>query len=66
MTGAKTLGILFSNEGEKALGDLTLHRTPGAIPFGGRYRLVDFVHGCMGKHYIRYYNVAGFALSPFD
>lgn len=43
MTGAKTLGILFSNEGEKALGDLTLHRTPGAIPFGGRYRLVDFV-----------------------
>ena len=38
----KMLGIIFSNMHDTSLGDLTLHRTMGSIPVGGRYRLVDF------------------------
>lgn len=35
-------GILFSNRNDTSLFRLTEERTAGAIPFGGRYRLVDF------------------------
>lgn len=42
MADAKMLGILFSNMHDDALSELTLHRTMGSVPFGGRYRLVDF------------------------
>ncbi len=38
----KMLGIVFSNMHDTSLGDLTLHRTMGSVPVGGRYRLVDF------------------------
>lgn len=34
------MGILFSDDG--ALGALTENRTMASLPFGGRYRLVDF------------------------
>lgn len=37
-----TLGIVFSNMHDETLGELTEHRTTGSIPFGGRYRLIDF------------------------
>ena len=33
-------GIIFANDG--AMGDLTAQRTTASIPFGGRYRQVDF------------------------
>lgn len=34
------IGIIFAND--TALGDLTIKRTNASIPFGGRYRQVDF------------------------
>ena len=37
-----TLGIVFSNMHDETLGELTERRTTGSIPFGGRYRLIDF------------------------
>ena len=37
----KVMGIIFSNDGE--LGDLTDKRTTASLPFGGRYRLIDFM-----------------------
>jgi len=36
------LGILFSNSGDDALPELTALRTMGSVPFGCRYRLIDF------------------------
>lgn len=39
----KTLGIIFSNIYDSLLGDLTDHRTVASLPFGGRYRQIDFV-----------------------
>ena len=34
------MGIIFANDG--AIGELTNQRTTAAVPFGGRYRQVDF------------------------
>lgn len=39
---SKALGIVFSNMHDGSMGELTQHRTMGSVPFGGRYRLVDF------------------------
>ncbi len=36
------LAILHSNAYEEALPELTNMRTMGSVPFGGRYRLIDF------------------------
>jgi len=36
-------GIIFSNIYDGALGDLTAKRTVASLPFGGRYRQIDFV-----------------------
>jgi len=36
------LGILFSNSYDAALPELTAQRTMGSVPFGCRYRLIDF------------------------
>jgi len=36
------LGILFSNSNDDALPELTSLRTVGSVPFGCRYRLIDF------------------------
>lgn len=36
------LGIIFSNSYDSALPELTGVRTMGSVPFGGRYRLIDF------------------------
>lgn len=38
----KTMGILFASDKESHLNDLTIHRTTSSVPFGGRYRLIDF------------------------
>ncbi len=37
-----TLGLLFSNMHDDALPELTASRAMGSVPFGGRYRLIDF------------------------
>lgn len=36
------MGIINLAESTEGLGELTQHRTLGAVPFGGRYRLIDF------------------------
>ncbi|MBR6729212.1 MAG: glucose-1-phosphate adenylyltransferase subunit GlgD [Clostridia bacterium] len=37
------MGIIFSNIFDESLGELSARRTLASIPFGGRYRLIDFV-----------------------
>ncbi len=37
------IGVIFSNIYDYSLGDLTKHRTLASLPFGGRYRMIDFV-----------------------
>lgn len=39
---AKVLGIIFSNSHDETLSEMTDLRTMGSIPYGGRYRLIDF------------------------
>ncbi len=36
------LGLIFASINDSAVNDLTHQRTMGSIPFGGRYRLIDF------------------------
>lgn len=43
MPNYKALGIVFSNMHDEELHELTFNRTTASIPFGGRYRLIDFV-----------------------
>lgn len=42
MRGNNVLGIIFSNMTDQLLRELTDQRTMGSVPFGGRYRLIDF------------------------
>lgn len=43
MRNINVLGIVFPNQHDASLGGLTAHRALGSVPFGGRYRLIDFV-----------------------
>lgn len=38
-----TMGVILTTNADTDLGELTRSRSVAAIPFGGRYRLVDFV-----------------------
>ncbi|MCQ2603134.1 MAG: glucose-1-phosphate adenylyltransferase subunit GlgD [Clostridia bacterium] len=38
-----TMAVLFASDTESHLNDLTIHRTTASLPFGGRYRLIDFM-----------------------
>ena len=40
---ASTVGVIFSSLNEQNIPELTKVRSVGSIPYGGRYRLVDFV-----------------------
>ncbi len=51
----KAMGIIFSNIYDSTLGELTNHRTVASLPFGGRYRQIDFVLSNMSNS--RIYNV---------
>lgn len=42
MTGNNILGIIYSNMYDECLSEITGLRTMGSVPFGGRYRLIDF------------------------
>ncbi len=42
MRDNRALGLLFSNMHDEALPELTAVRALGSVPFGGRYRLIDF------------------------
>ncbi len=49
----KTMGIIFANDG--SISALTEKRTMASLPFGGRYRQVDFALSnlaCAGVHHI--------------
>lgn len=37
------LGLIFANMHDDALREITAVRSMGSVPFGGRYRLIDFV-----------------------
>jgi len=37
-----SIGVIFSNIGDHMIRDLTERRCMGSVPFGGRYRLIDF------------------------
>ncbi|MCQ2416562.1 MAG: glucose-1-phosphate adenylyltransferase subunit GlgD [Oscillospiraceae bacterium] len=41
-TTQNILGLVFASVHEESLVELTKNRTLGAVPFGGRYRLIDF------------------------
>ena len=40
---ASAVGVIFSNLHEENVPELVRRRTMASIPFGGRYRLIDFV-----------------------
>lgn len=40
--GKNLLGLIFSNVNEEKIPELTEKRTMGSMPFGGKYRLIDF------------------------
>ena len=42
MRNNNVMGILFPNMHDEALSALTSSRPFGSVPFGGRYRLIDF------------------------
>jgi len=42
MRANNVLGIIYSNSYDSVLSELTNLRTMGSVPFGGRYRLIDF------------------------
>ncbi len=37
-----TMGIIYTGDSNISLQELTLHRSVAALPFGGRYRVIDF------------------------
>lgn len=37
------LGLIFAENPEVSMGELTCHRALAAVPFGGRYRIIDFL-----------------------
>lgn len=49
------MGIVFSNIYDSTLGELTNHRTVASLPFGGRYRQIDFILSNMSNSGI--YNI---------
>lgn len=49
------MGIIFANDA--TLGDLTLNRTMASLPFGGRYRQVDFHLSNMAAAGIRHVGI---------
>lgn len=42
MLRKKTLGLVFANMHDDAMGEMTAKRSMGSLPFGGRYRMIDF------------------------
>lgn len=36
------MGLIFANAGDELMPELTEHRSMASVPFGGRYRIIDF------------------------
>ena len=43
MRDQKVMGIIFANRGDNKIPELTEKRSMASVPFGARYRLIDFV-----------------------
>lgn len=43
MRNCNAVGLIFANMHDEAIRDCTAVRSMGSLPFGGRYRLIDFV-----------------------
>lgn len=61
--GSNLAGLIFANVGEINLPELTSKRTMASVPFGGKYRLVDFPLSNMSNSGIN--NVAIIARNNF-
>lgn len=57
------MGVIHNSRQEGVLGELTQSRSTGAVPFGGRYRLIDFVLSNMVHSGIK--NVAIFPYTQY-
>ncbi len=42
-SNASALGVIFANTYDNLVPELVAERTMASIPFGGRYRMIDFV-----------------------
>ena len=49
----RAMGIIFANIYDSSMGDLTNKRTMASLPFGGRYRQIDFTLSNMSNSGIR-------------
>lgn len=52
-----TMGIIFANIYDSSLGELTNKRTMASLPYGGRYRQVDFSLSNMSNSGIRHIGI---------
>ena len=43
MLKKKAMGIIFANMHDSAISEMTQQRSMASVPFGGRYRVIDFV-----------------------
>lgn len=53
MNERKILGIIVCNMHDELLSEITASRTLGSVPFGGRYRLIDFALSNLANSGIR-------------
>ena len=53
----ETMGIIFSNIYDSFMGALTEKRTSASIPFGGRYRQIDFILSNMANSGVRHIGI---------
>lgn len=52
-----TMGIIFANMYDSSLGELTNKRTMASLPYGGRYRQIDFALSNMTNSGIRHVGI---------
>ena len=48
-TNANALGIIFPNRYDELVPEITRERTMASVPFGSRYRMIDFVLSSMSN-----------------
>ena len=63
MRGNNVLGVIFANVNDDKIPEMTAPRTIGSVPFGGKYRLIDFALSNMTNSGIN--NVAVVARNNF-
>ena len=60
-----TVGVIFSSINDDQVPELTKVRSKGSIPYGGRYRLVDFALSNMVNTLIALQILSQFCLMKF-